>query len=304
MNAGINSSKRRAIAGALALVSLAVLVAVQVTGPAGASPVAQTAKKKGGVGLRVVSKTFGLNTADQAARYETICPKGKFPYGGGIMTDPVPANGQGVYPNSYERLGVQRGYHINGTLVDVTGGQPTGRQVTVQAICGSKPGNITPPHQTTFVDPGQTKSLYLSCGKRKLMGGGYQRTTGRSKDGNLITESHAEGNGWRVTSHGQGKFGGELTGFAYCLKGTGGGLITEVTGSTPIGTGQTATATTGACPGGRRIAFGGFKAADDGSVMYFGGYVTTGGTWAATAYNSGASSTLTAYAYCIRPFKK
>ena len=38
--------------------------------------------------------------------------------------------------------------------------------------------------------------------------------------------------------------------------------------------------------------------------MSFGGYVTTAGTWAATAYNSGAPSTLTAYAYCIRPFKK
>ncbi len=296
---------RRLIAGALAFALLGGFAAIQIAGdPADASPVATAAKKKGGVGLTVITETSQLSTADQAVRYETICPKGKFPYGGGIRTEPAPANGQGVYPNSYERLGVQHGYHVNGTLVDVAGGQPTGRTVFVQAICGSKPGNIARPHQTTFVDPGQTKSLKLDCGKRKLMGGGYQRTTGRSKDGNLITESHAEGNAWRVTSHGQGKFGGELTGFAYCLKGTGGGLVTEVTGSTPIGTDQTATATTGGCPGGRRIAFGGFKAADDGSVISFGGYVTSGGTWATTAYNSGAPSTLTAYAYCIRPFKK
>jgi hypothetical protein len=261
-------------------------------------------KKMGGTGLRVVSKTFRLDVADDAVRYETICPKGKFPYGGGIRSDPAPERGQGVYPNSYERLGVQRGYHINGTLVDVAGGKPAGRNVIVQAICGSKPSRVTPPHQTTFVEPDQTKSLTLSCGKRKLMGGGYQRTTGRSRDGNLITESRAVGNAWKVTSHGQGKFGGELTGFAYCLTGTGGGLLREVSSSVPIGTRETATATTPGCPKGRRIAFGGFKAPDDGSVMYFGGYVTAAGTWAATGYNSGPPSTLTAYAYCLRPFAK
>ncbi len=305
MIAGIDTRTKRLVAGALSLALLGGFAAIQIVGPAGASPVASAAKKKGGVGLRVVSKTFGLSTADKAERYETICPNGKFPYGGGIKTDPEPANGQGVYPNSYERLGVQHGYHINGTLVDVTGGNPTGRQVTVQAICGSKPGNITPPHRTTFVSPGQTKTLTMSCGKRKLMGGGYQRTTGSSKDGNLITESHAVGNAWQVTSHGQGKFGGELTGIAYCLKGTGGGLVTEVTGTASIAPAGTATATTSGCPGGRKIAFGGFKTAEDGTVMYFGGYVTTAGAWATTAYNNGtAPQTLTAYAYCIRPFKK
>ncbi len=297
---------RWTLAAIALLVALACAVAAtQLTSdPAGAATATAAKKKKGGTGLRVVSKTSRLETADQAVRYETICPKGKFPYGGGVRSDPVPANGQGVYPNSYERLGVQHGYHINGTLVDATGGQPQGRDVIVQAICGSKPGNITPPHQTTYVNPGETKSLTLSCGRRKLLGGGYQRTTGRSKDGNLITESHAVGNAWKVTSHGQGKFGGELTGFAYCLTGTGGGLLKEVSTSVPIDTRSTATATTPGCPKGRRIAFGGFKAPDDGSVMYFGGYVTSAGTWAATGYNSGAPSTLTAYAYCLRPFNK
>lgn len=297
--------RRIALAGAALLLALAGVPAIQQLSSADASPVATTAKKKGGVGLQVISKTFGSGPADTAVRYETICPKGKFPYGGGIKSDPPPANGQGIYPNSYERLGVQHGYHVNGTLVDVTGGSPSGRQVTVQAICGSKPGNITPPHETTFVSPGQTKTLTMSCGKRKLMGGGYQRTTGRSKDGSLITQSHAVGNAWQVTSHGQGKFGGELTGIAYCLKGTGGGLVTEVTGTATIAPAQTATATTSGCPGGRRIAFGGFRTADDGTVMSFGGYVTTAGTWSTTAYNNGtAAQTLTAYAYCIRPFKK
>ena len=297
--------RRVALAAAALLLALAGVVAIQQLSSADASPVATSAKKKGGVGLRVVSKTFNSGPTDQAIRYETICPKGKFPYGGGIKTDPAPANGQGVYPNSYERLGVQHGYHVNGTLVDVNGGSPPNHQVTVQAICGSKPGNITPPHRTTFVSPGQTKTLTMSCGKRKLMGGGYQRTTGRSKAGNIITQSHAVGNAWQVTSYGQSGFGGELTGIAYCLKGTGGGLVTEVTGTTSIAAGQTGTATTNGCPGGRRIAFGGFRTADDGSVMSFGGYVTTAGTWAATAHNKGPNAaTLTAYAYCIRPFKK
>jgi hypothetical protein len=122
--------------------------------PAGAAPTASVPTKKntkGGTGLRVVSKTFRLHNADAAVRYETICPKGKFPYGGGIRSDPPPAGGEGVYPNSYERLGVQHGYHINGALVKVGGGQPAGRKVTVQAVCGSKPGKITPPHKTSFI---------------------------------------------------------------------------------------------------------------------------------------------------------
>jgi hypothetical protein len=303
---GTTGIRRQATVAAALLLALAAFVAAQQLSSesAGAAPVAKAAKKKGGVGIRVVSKTFNLSTADDAQRYETICPKGKFPYGGGIKTDPAPANGAGVYPNSYERLGVQHGYHINGTLVDFNGGQPAGRQVTIQAFCGSKPGNITPPHRTVFVQPGETKTLTMSCGKRKLMGGGYQRTTGRSKDGNLITQSRAAGNAWQVTSRGQGKFGGELTGIAYCLKGTGGKLIKEVKSTVPIGMRETATATTPRCPKGRRIAFGGFDVASDSTFFYFGGYVTTGGTWAATGYNSGAPTTLTAYAYCIRPFNK
>ncbi len=299
--------RRQLIAAAGLLLAVVAFVAAQQLSSsesAGAAPVAKAAKKKGGVGIRVVSKTFNLTTADDAVRYETICPKGKFPYGGGIKTNPPPAGGQGVYPNSYERLGVQHGYHINGTLVDVNGGAPTGRQVTIQAFCGSKPGKITPPHRTTFVQPGQTKTLTMSCGKRKLMGGGYQRTTGRSKDGNVILQSRAAGNAWQVTSRGQGKFGGELTGIAYCLKGTGGGLIKERKATVPIATGETATAITPPCPKNRRIAFGGFDVGDGSGFMYFGGYATTGRTWAATGYNGGPATTLTAYAYCIRPFKK
>jgi hypothetical protein len=294
------------IAAAIVLLAIAAILILASKGDSADAATAVAAKKKGGAGLRTSSKTFRLDQADNAVRYESICPKGKFPYGGGIYSEPDPANGEGVYPNSYERLGVQHGYHINGTLVKVGGGNPAGRNVTVQTICGSKPGKITPPHQTTFVSPGQTKTLTIGCGKRKLMGGGYQRTTGRSADGDVVTESHAVGNAWRVTAHGQGKFGGELTGIAYCLKGTGGNLIKEISASAPIPPLSTATATTPACPKGRKIAFGGFGAPSDGSVMWFGGYITSAGTWAATAYNSStaATATLTAYAYCLRPFKK
>ena len=218
--------------------------------PAGASPIATDRQEEGRRRPPASSprpSSWRAPTTPSATRRSA--PRASSPTAAASSTDPAPANGQGVYPNSYERLGVQHGYHINGTLVDVAR-RPAHRtrRSLVQAICGSKPGNITPPHRTTFVDPGETKTLTMSCGKRKLMGGGYQRTTGRSKDGNMITESHAVGNAWQVTSHGQGKFGGELTGIAYCLKGTGGGLVTEVTGTVPIGTGETATATTGRLP--------------------------------------------------------
>jgi hypothetical protein len=138
-----------------ALLALALVAALVASGdPVGAEPTATVAKKKkkkGSTGLRVDSKSFRLDKANDAVRYQTICPKGKFPYGGGIRSDPPPAGGEGVYPNSYERLGVQQGYHINGALVKVGGGQPAGRKVTVQAVCGSKPGKITPPHKTSFI---------------------------------------------------------------------------------------------------------------------------------------------------------
>lgn len=296
----------RAGAGALVLALAAAIAASAVGGDrAGAAPTASAAKKQGGTGLQVVSKTFRLDQADAAVRYETLCPKGRFPYGGGIRSDPAPANGEGVYPNSFERLGVQHGYHINGTLVKVTGGQPAGRTVTVQAVCGSKPGKITPPHKTVFVGPGETKSLTMNCtGKRVLLGGGYQRTTGRSTEGNIITESHAVGNKqWKVSSHGQNKFGGELTGIAYCVRSKK-PILKQVSASVPIGTDATATATTAGCPKGRKPAFGGFEAPGDGSVFSFGGYFTSSGSWAATAYNSGPPATLTAHLYCLRPFGK
>lgn len=290
-----------------ALLALALVAALVASGAsAGAPPTASVAKKKGGTGLSVVSKTFNLSQVDTAVRHETICPKGKYPYGGGVKSTPDPANGEGVYPNSYERLGVQRGYHINGTLVDADGpGNPAARDVTVQAVCGSKPGKITPPHQTTFVSPGETKTLTLNCkGKRVLMGGGYQRTTGRSNKGNVITESRAiSDKAWQVTSRGLAAFGGELTGIAYCIKSKQ-PILKEVSASVPLATDATATATTPGCPKGRKPAFGGFKTASTGDVMYFGGYFTTAGTWAATAFNEGPATTLEAYMYCIRPFNK
>ena len=304
MRQGTFGRHRRAIAGATAT-ALAAAVAVASLGSAGAAPTAASAKKKAGVGLQVTSKTFRLSQPDNSVRYETICPKGKFPYGGGIKSDPAPANGEGVYPNSFERLGAQHGYHVNGTLVDVNGSSPAPRDVTIQAVCGSKPGKITPPHETTFVDPGQTKSLTLNCkGDRTLLGGGFQRTTGRSRDGNLITEARAiSGKAWRVTSHGQGSFGGELTGMAYCVKSKK-PVLKELSATVQIGNDQTATATTPSCPKGRKGAFGGFETASDGSVMYFGGYFTSSGAWAASGYNSGPPTSLTAYVYCLRPFKK
>ena len=80
--------------------------------------------------------------------------------------------------------------------------------------------------------------------------------------------------------------------------------LKAVSAPTQIGTRETATATTPRCPKGRRPAFGGFKAPSDGSVMYFGGYFTSAGAWAATAFNSGAPATLTAYSYCLRPYSK
>jgi hypothetical protein len=289
------------VAAAAVLLAVGILLIAQLSGdPAGAAggPKATKSAK-----TKIATKTYTLSQVDDRTRFEVLCPKGKFPYGGGYSTSPAPADGEGIYPNSYERLGVQHGYHITANLVDLLGGQTTPRNMTLQVVCGPKPGKLTPPHQTTQVAPGEQKELTIKCpGRRQLIGGGHQRTERTSKTGNFVTESRATASDtWHLagTNTGGGQRAGEMTGIAYCV-GSKKPLLKEVSATTQIARSTHGSATTPRCPKGRTLVFGGFSTPADGSILYLGGSINGDGTWTVNGFNeTAATGALTGYGYCL-----
>ena len=257
--------------------------------------------------LTTVTRTFRMSAPDQLTRLEVICPGGRYPIGGGMtVNEPPGADGEGVYPHSYERLGAQRGFHISEVLFDSNWSSTTPRDVTVQAICarGQIPQNPTP-HKTVFILPGQTRSAIARCPSgQKLITGGFQRTNFASDGGNYVTESRAVGsNAWKVTGGayiGSGTTGGgELTAIAYCAQSKK-RILTEVSSRpTAIAMGTGGTATTPKCPGRLRLTTTGF-ALDSRSAFYAGSSVNRGDTTTASAFGYLGPANLTAYGYCQR----
>jgi hypothetical protein len=253
----------------------------------------------------LISKTFQTTKADTTQRFETLCPGGRYPVGGGMKSSPsLSADGEGPFPHSYERLGAQRGYHISTVNFDPSPGSTTPRQVTLQAVCtrGAIPATPTP-HRTVYLRPGDTKTVSTSCPKgQTLLFGGFQRTDWRSDGGDYIAESRAVGtSGWTVTGHAYGAGSGELTAIAYCARSKR-PVLTEVSSpSVPIAMGSAASTTTTACPAGTRLTSGGFS--ENGSTNGFiaDGYLNGDGTWTASAYGFfGPVPGFTAYGYCLR----
>jgi hypothetical protein len=264
---------------------------------------ALAAERADGAGAtRIVGRTFTLKAANETPRLTVICPKSKrfrFPYGGGMFSSGYDADGEGVYPHSYERLGVQHGYHVTPVLYDPSPGSTQAHRVTLQVICGPEPGKLNPPHETAYVNPGESKTHNVRCtGKRKLIGGGFQRTDFTSRGGDFATESRAVArNVWRVSGTAFGGFGGELTGIAYCRKK--GGLST-VSASTTLQPGQFGSARTPPCPGKKSITWTGFTTNPLGSIFYAGGRYK-GDRVTGSGYNrSAAPANLTVFGYCNR----
>jgi hypothetical protein len=121
-----------------------------------------------------------------------------------MLASPVPdAEGEGLYPHSYERLGAQRGFHISAVLFDPTYASTTARDITIQAVCarGQIPQNPTP-HKTVFLLPGQVKSAVARCPKgQRLITGGFQRTNFGSDGGDRVPgagNQRLEGDGERL----------------------------------------------------------------------------------------------------------
>jgi hypothetical protein len=257
--------------------------------------------------LQIVTKTFKLSAPDQLTRHEVLCPGGKYPIGGGMLASPAPdADGEGLYPHSYERLGAQRGFHISAVLFDPTYASTASRNITIQAVCarGQIPQNPTP-HKTVFILPGQVKSAIARCPNgQQLITGGFQRTNFGSDGGDYVTESRAEGtNAWKVTGSayiGSGTTGGgELTAIAYCSKAKG-PILTEVASTpVPVADHMNASATTPSCPGNLRLTTTGF-ALDSRNAFYAGNSLNDDATTTANAFGYLGTANLTAYGYCQR----
>ncbi|HEY7267944.1 MAG TPA: hypothetical protein VH501_09630 [Solirubrobacterales bacterium] len=279
---------------------LALLLSVLAVGSAlGSSAHSSKAKVAGSVTIR--NKTFTLNRPDQKQRLTVGCPGKQRPLGGGMTSSPPPsAGGEGVYPHSYERLGVQRGWHVTAVLFDPDHRSTQARNVTLQVACGPRLGHVTPPHKTKYVKPGQTKKVVARCpGRRHIFSGGFQRTDFISKGGNYVIESRAISNkAWRVVGHAFGGFGGELTAIAYCTRSKR-PLISEVSNSTSLAPGF-GSVTTPSCPPGTRMTAGGFSSNGSTSMFLTNGIINGNGTWSASGYNWGSGATLSAYGYCLR----
>jgi hypothetical protein len=257
----------------------------------------------------VVSKAFRMQGPNETQRLSVTCPGSSAPLGGGMISNPpLGSDGEGVYPHSFERLGVQRGWHITPTLIDPSPESTTPRKVAIQAVCATGLTPATPsPHTTVFIVPGETKSATATCPRGQyLFSGGFQRTDFRNfglpdGGGDYVTESRAvDPRTWRVTGSAFGEFGGELTAIAYCV-GHDRPLLREVSASVPVPDGESATATTPPCQRGRQLTSGGFSLNESQHAFFAAGSINRDGTWSATAFAYFDSvSSLTAYGYCIR----
>jgi hypothetical protein len=261
--------------------------------------------------LTAATSAFRMTKLDEIRRLEVLCPGGTSPLGGGwLNATRLGSDGEGLYPHSYERLGVQGGFHITPVYADPSTGRTPTRRGIIQVICGRGLVPTASPHETTFVRRQGTGTVTARCPEgTQLFSGGFQRTNfttpgvvgygGIKYGGNYITESRAVRNGWRVSAGAVDQDGGELTAIAYCAEDR--SLPLEVvSASASIDEGEAATATTPRCPPGRALIAGGFSFGGSHDVLFADGYFARTGTWSATGYGWFGSAELKAYGYCAR----
>ena len=259
--------------------------------------------------LTAATGDFRIADADATRRSEVLCPDGTHPLGGGMFNaTPLGDDGEGIYPHSYERLGAQGGFHVTATMIDPSQGSTASRRVELQVLCGTGLVPTASPHETTYVHRHETGTATAHCPPgTQVFSGGFQRTNfttpgvkrwgGHIYGGDYITESRAEGNGWRVRGGATGENGGELTAIAYCAEDR--SLpVEEISTTGSVDEGKAATATTPRCPEGRALTAGGFSFGGSHDALFADGYFTRAGTWAATGYGWFGSAELTAYGYC------
>jgi hypothetical protein len=104
---------------------------------------------------------------------------------------------------------------------------------------------------------------------------------------------------WQVSGSAFGRFGGELTAIAYCLRSRA-PLLSEVSAQTDLPIDESATATTPACPPGSSIVAGGFATSPTGPALVSSAYFNPDQSWSATAFNrAGPAATVSAHGYCM-----
>jgi hypothetical protein len=288
---------KRALLLSLLLILSGVALASQAAG-------AKAPKMKGKTRvppMTMLSQTFQMSGADTQTRLTIPCVrKMSLPYSGGMFGDPIGTDGGGIYPHSYERLGVQRGWHVSPVLFAASQRNPTG-SVTLQVLCGPRLGPVSSPRSTAFVRPGESQTTVATCPPgNRLFTGGFQRTNFTSEGGTYVTESRAVGDrSWQVSGSASGLFGGELTAIAYCLRARG-PLVGEVAAETPLPPHKSATATTPGCPPGSVLIAGGFSTSPAGSALVASAYFDPQGGWTTTAFNRfGPSAALVSRGLCM-----
>jgi hypothetical protein len=262
--------------------------------------------------LTAATADFRMSKLDELARYEVFCPEGTYPLGGGMFNaTPLAEDGEGIYPHSYERLGVQNGFHVTPVLVDPSTERTRPRRGVLQVICGQGLVPTISPHETVFVQRRGTGTVTARCPEgTQLFSGGFQRTNfttpgvvgygGIKYGGNYITESRAVGrNAWRVSAGAVDQDGGELTAIAHCADDPSLPL-SVVEASTEVGDGELGAATTPRCPRGRELTAGGFSFNGSHDALFAEGYFTRKGTYAATAFGWFGPVEMTVYGYCLK----
>jgi hypothetical protein len=252
--------------------------------------------------LILQSQTYQLSGANDKDRLEVHCPGKSLPYSGGMTTDPVGIDGEGIYPHSYERLGVQHGWHVTPVFFDPSPlKSSSSRSVTLQVVCGPRLGPVSSPHTTVYVGPAQTRTAVATCPKgNRLLAGGFQRTNFITQGGNYVTESRAiSDRAWQVSGGAFGTFGGELTAIAYCVRSPR-ALLTEVASDSTLPLLRTGSATTPACPPGTTMVAGGFTTSPAGPALISSANFNPDGSWSATAFNLfGPVASVGARGYCM-----
>src|SRR4051794_41911958 len=91
----------------------------------------------GAQALTLQSQTYQLSGADTKQRLTVRCPgKRSLPYSGGMGTDPLGSGGEGVYPPSYQRLRVQRGWPVTPVLYAPALPRGASRPATLPVVFG------------------------------------------------------------------------------------------------------------------------------------------------------------------------
>lgn len=310
-----NPTRRAAIAALPTLVAIlaAQLLGGQVAIAEGAPAATKSAKKKWKPKLKLVSNARLFSQPNESPRAVVLCPGKLTPYGGAQFANPAPApDGEGVYPHSYERLGVQRGFHSTPVLFDPSPGQGA-RLYTVilQVKCGKKPGKQASPHDIALNIPsGRTVTLVATCPKKSvLIGGGFQRAAFENDGGVYPSESRAiSKKKWRATGTAFGKIRNDFVSIGYCMASPKRKpLIKEVSATTAIAPRTVGFVTTPPCPRSRKMVWNGFDlnpktgGPAQTSMLFADGIFNGNQSFTASAWNgTGVVGTLTAYGYCMK----